>query len=345
MIKKIQIKNLKSIKEIEINPKAFNVFTGTNSSGKSTTIQALLLASQNLENKYGLNGPLAAIGEFREVRNYITGADKIDIAIVDDEGCVTLQFGDSEPTVITTEGSLADRLNYSNNHFHYLSCNRIGTKDIFTRNRTVYKGVGITGEYTIDYLSQNKDEPLEDVMIKDSTNLTLLAQVNNWLNYIVNASIRVESIIGTDAVKAEYGIVDGRFSRPQNVGSGISYLISIIVLCLASKRNDIIVIENPEIHLHPMSQSRLCEFLYFISKAGRQIFIETHSDHFFNSIRAGIATGEIEKDNVLIEFFKLGSDNCTRNYDIAIGKYGAIENPIPNLFDQFQADMDKMIGV
>lgn len=345
MINRIQIKNLKSISEIEINPRAFNIFTGTNSSGKSTSIQALLLASQNLENKYGLNGPLAAIGEFREVRNYTTGADEIYISIEAEEGSVIVQFSELEQPVITQEGSLAEKLNYSNNHFHYLSCNRIGTKDIFSRNRTVYKGVGITGEYAIDYLSQNKDEPLEDEIIKDSTNLTLLAQVNSWLNYIVNASIRVESIIGTDAVKAEYGIVDGRFSRPQNVGSGISYLISIIVLCLASKKNDIIVIENPEIHLHPLSQSRLCEFLYFISRANRQIFIETHSDHFFNSIRAGIATGEIEKDNILIEFFKLGSDNCTRNYDIAIGKYGAIENPIPNLFDQFQADMDKMIGV
>lgn len=345
MIKKIWIKNLKSINEVEINAKDFNIFTGTNSSGKSTTIQALLLASQNLENRYGLNGPLAAIGEFREVRNYATGADEINIAIEDEEGKVTVQFFESEPTRITQEGSLAEYINYSNNHFHYLSCNRIGTKDIFTRNRTVYKGVGITGEYAIDYLSQNKDEPLEYEIIKDTTNHTLQAQVNNWLNYIVNASIRVESIIGTDAVKAEYGIVGGKFSRPQNVGSGISYLISIIVLCLASKKNDIIVIENPEIHLHPLSQSRLCEFLYFISTAGRQIFIETHSDHFFNAIRAGIATGEMDKEKVLIEFFKLGSDNCTRNYDIAIGRYGAIENPIPNLFDQFQIDMDKMIGV
>lgn len=345
MIKRIQIKNLKSINEIEISPRAFNIFTGTNSSGKSTSIQALLLASQNLENKYGLNGPLAAIGEFREVRNYFTGVNEIDITIEAGEGSVIVRFSESDPAEITLEGSLAERLNYSNNHFHYLSCNRIGTKDIFTRNRTVYKGVGITGEYAIDYLSQNKDKPLDSAIIKDSTNLTLLAQVNSWLNYIVNASIRVESIIGTDAVKAEYRIVDGRFSRPQNVGSGISYLISIIVLCLASEKNDIIVIENPEIHLHPLSQSRLCEFLYFVSKANRQIFIETHSDHFFNAIRAGIATGEMEKESVLIEFFKLGSDNCTRNYDIAIGRYGAIENPIPNLFDQFQTDMDKMIGV
>ena len=89
---------------------------------------------------------------------------------------------------------------------------------------------------------------------------------------------------------------------------------------LSSNKEDIIIIENPEIHLHPLSQSRLCEFLYFVSHGDRQVIIETHSDHFFNAIRAGIATNEMKKEDILIEFFKLGSDNCTREYDISIGE-------------------------
>lgn len=347
MIDKLKIKNLKSINKLEMYLRNFNIFTGTNSSGKSTTIQALLLIAQNLENGYGLNGPLVTIGEFREVKNYNVNDEKILISVYDssEENEVELSISEDGISILKNDEKLTNKLNFANNKFHYLSCNRIGIKDIFHRNRTLYDGVGINGEYAMDYLSKFKLEPVDTELIKDHSNYTLLAQVNWWLNYIVSATVRVESIIGTDAIKAEYGIVDGRYSRPQNVGSGISYLISILVMGLSSNKEDIIIIENPEIHLHPLSQSRLCEFLYFVSHGDRQVIIETHSDHFFNAIRAGIATNEMKKEDILIEFFKLGSDNCTREYDISIGKYGAVENPIPNLFDQFQLDMDKMLGI
>lgn len=344
MINKISISNLKSINELTISPKLFNMFTGTNSSGKSTTIQALLLAAQNLESPFGLNGPLTSIGEYRDAKNYNVKKETIEINLSNENSMVSIALSEDTPPEISTNGNLIDSLNYANNNFHYLSCNRVGSKDLFFQNRTIYHGVGITGEYAIAYLSEHGNDPLDEEIVRDSSNFTLTAQVNYWLRYIVNASIKVETVTDTDAVKAQYGIVDGRYSRPQNVGSGISYLISIIIMCLSSNRDDIIVIENPEIHLHPLSQSKLCEFLYYISQSGRQLFIETHSDHFLNAIRVGIATKQMNKEDVLVEFFKLGSDNCTRKYDIEIGPYGAIENQIPHFFDQFQIDMDRMIG-
>lgn len=344
MIKEICIENYKSINRLELFPRAFNLLTGTNSSGKSSAIQSLLLLTQNLENPYGLNGPLTTIGEFREVKNFNIKEKKISVVARSNDEEVQVIFSETGTKIKGKGNALGKWFNYSNNHVHYLSCNRVGSRDLFFKNRTLYKGVGVTGEYTIDYLSENGKEPLEEPLVKDLSDYTLLAQVNYWLKYIVDANIRIESVPGTEAVKASYSMVEGRDVRPQNVGSGISYVISIIVQCLASKEGDILIIENPEIHLHPLSQSRLCEFLYFISQHGRQLFIETHSDHFFNAVRAGIATKRMKKEDILIEFFKLGSDNCTRKYDIEIGKYGAIENQIPNLFDQFQIDMDKMIG-
>ena len=83
--------------------------------------------------------------------------------------------------------------------------------------------------------------------------------------------------------------------RPGNVEAGISYLISILIACLSAPRDSVNIIENPEIHLHPGAKAKACEFFYFVGTAGRQIFIETHSDHIFNGFRAGIATGKREK--------------------------------------------------
>ena len=65
VISKIRVTALKSIRDLSIECSNFNLFVGTNSSGKSTFLQALLLAAQK-----DLNGKYISLGEFREVRNY-----------------------------------------------------------------------------------------------------------------------------------------------------------------------------------------------------------------------------------------------------------------------------------
>ena len=70
MIENIKISAFKSINQIEIEGSSLNFFTGTNSSGKSSILQSLLLLSQNLDDSYGLNGPMVSIGSYREARNY-----------------------------------------------------------------------------------------------------------------------------------------------------------------------------------------------------------------------------------------------------------------------------------
>lgn len=60
---------------------------------------------------------------------------------------------------------------------------------------------------------------------------------------------------------------------------------------------------KPEIHLHPKAQSKLCEFLYFVSQSGRQLFIETHSDHIFNGLRVGVANGSMNQEDISVNFF------------------------------------------
>lgn len=347
MIKKLKIQGFKSINELTIEMKKFNLFTGINSSGKSSIIQALLLLSQNLDNEYGLNGPLVSVGNYRDSKNYNVNLESIKIEAEDDSHLIGVEFEEEKKRELIGENNsiLATTMRYGNNKLHYLSCNRVGGQDIYKKNRTINAGVGINGEYAIDYLCMNNDIPLEDIIVKEKNNYTMLAQVNYWLKYIVGANIKVEEIAGTDVVKASYGMIDGKYSRPNNVGSGVSYLISIIVMCLGSQKDDVLIIENPEIHLHPLSQSRLCEFLYFVSNADRQLIVETHSDHIFNALRVGIATNTMVVNNISINFLRLGSDNCTRIHNIEIGEYGRIENPIPNMFDQFQVDLDKMIGV
>lgn len=363
MISKIKVSGLKSLAKLEVECTNLNIITGTNSSGKSTLLQAILLffqtypvASRAEQLPVGLNGNLISLGDFRENKSVNISTSKIAVAIkFSDTPIDTAEVyfkEDQNLRCVASNNFTLDAIDiisnsdidYVRDKLQYLSCHRIGVQDVYGKNYSL-EGIGQNGEYAIDYLEQNKSRPLEQNLIVDTSSETLVAQVNHWLKYIVNASITTEGIYGTDIVKASYIVGESRAARPKNVGSGISYLISILILCLASEPCDILIIENPEIHLHPSAQSKVSEFLYFIAKTGRQIFVETHSDHIFNGVRAGIASGEVDSKLVSVNYFELDEKNCTKNTVIEFGRHGRIKNYIPGLFDQFDIDLNKMLNL
>ncbi|MBR1742313.1 MAG: AAA family ATPase [Lachnospiraceae bacterium] len=137
---------------------------------------------------------------------------------------------------------------------------------------SIHDLIGVNGQYAIGYLNAHALDLIEQRMCKYEEDYTLFGQVNWWLHYIVGAEIKTIQIPGTDYVQASYSMNDINEIRPQNIGSGVSYLISVLVVCLASLKDSVLVIENPEIHLHPSAQSRVAEFLYFISQCDRQLF-------------------------------------------------------------------------
>ena len=111
-----------------------------------------------------------------------------------------------------------------------------------------------------------------------------------------------------------------------------------------------ILVENPEIHLHPKAQSKLCDFLYFVSQAGRQLFVETHSDHIFNGLRVGVSTGEIKQEDLSVNFFAVNDQYETQCNPVVFGQYGKIvgtneDMDINDLFDQFELDLNRMLGI
>lgn len=348
MITKISTKYLKSLSNLDFSCKKLNLITGTNSSGKSTFIQSILLAKQNESPNVGLNGTLVNFGEFKDAKNFNVSEKTIS---------VEMEFisGEKYALVINEDGIQKNDFMYTNRtvleqitdnlEIDYLSCDRIGAEDIYRKNYTNNIGVGINGEFAIYSLDKYKDMPLSEELISDKTSYTLNAQVNYWLNYILGATITTEDVIGTDFVKCFYFTSAGKLVRPKNIGAGFSYLISIIIMCLLSNKNDIIIIENPEIHLHPQAQSKVCEFLYFIAKNNRQLFIETHSDHIFNGIRVGIATEKMNSDDISVNFFYVDDNDCTQNTVIKFGKRGRILNYTEGLFDQFDTDLNRMLNI
>jgi predicted ATPase len=371
MIDKIHIKALKSIKDLTVQCSDLNLLVGTNSSGKSTFLQALLLMAQNDAPAAGLNGKLVAIGDFREVRNYYMANQSIKIEVWRDgkPKPAWIEFkedkeNESYETRIS-DGELQDLIDHerasclkADRDFHYLSCHRIGASDIYAKNMFHEYDFGIDGEYSLAYLLKNEGKPLHGNIAVLDGNVTdsLLDQVNHWLDHIIGTRLYINDLKKTNYLQVKYNNnpanagSEALHCRPVNVGSGISYLISILIACLGSEEKSTIIIENPEIHLHPKAQSRLCEFLYFVSQSGRQLFVETHSDHIFNGLRAGTATGCMDRSHITVNFFAVNDQYETQCNPVIFKEYGKIvgtndEMDINDLFDQFEIDLDRMLGL
>ncbi len=76
----------------------------------------------------------------------------------------------------------------------------------------------------------------------------------------------------------------GRF-RPTNVGFGISYALPVVTALLAAQPGELIIIENPESHIHPRGQAGLGKLIAKTAMNDVQLIVETHSDHIVNGIR------------------------------------------------------------
>jgi len=116
-------------------------------------------------------------------------------------------------------------------------------------------------------------------------------------------------------------------------------------MLLKAKPNDLVIIENPESHLHPAGQSKVAELCAIASANGVQIIVETHSDHFLNGIRVATKKGLLTPKQSKVYYFRKEKDELETKIDeINIDKKGGIDSYPKGFFDQFDEDLDKLIS-
>lgn len=131
--------------------------------------------------------------------------------------------------------------------------------------------------------------------------------------------------------------------RATHIGFGLTYALPIIVSVLSLSENSLFLVENPEAHLHPFSQSRLGAFLAIMSELGRQIFVETHSDHFVNGVRLAIKSGLARGDSVSFAFFEPPLHGETAEVtSISVDDRGILSQWPRGFFDQIESDLSRL---
>lgn len=348
MIKKVNISNFKSLKNVELELGDINVLCGTNASGKSSFIQSVLLVSQNIipDNEVVLNGELVNLGEFIEIKNFDASMEMpVSISLINN-------FNDTASLIFNHENIIEKSIKFPliNKELFYLAANRMGNADVFDRasKRNVF---GSLGEYAISFLEDYKETPMPQELIhnkREETAHLFIDEVNYWMKKITGSILKVEKLQRTNKLVLSYSNNKNYQVRTSNTGSGLSYVVSIIILglgvgLLRANLNEkpVVIIENPEIHLHPKAQAELTEFMVWLSQYA-QIIIESHSDHIFNGVRKMIKRGETNNEKAKIFFFNL-KDNDTIIKKIEISKNGKLLTLEKDLFDQFQIDLAELL--
>jgi predicted ATPase len=154
-------------------------------------------------------------------------------------------------------------------------------------------------------LNKLSDHPVNEALYLAETpgvlgenQATLLVQTQAWLGKILSPLSLKINPLRVNLLE----LLIGDF-KPSNVGFGYSSILPIIVTGLIAKPGEKIIIENPEIHLHPKAQSALIEFLIKVANTGVQIFIESHSDHVLNALRVATKNGLLKPEDSSVLFF------------------------------------------
>ena len=116
----------------------------------------------------------------------------------------------------------------------------------------------------------------------------------------------------------------------------------IIVSGLIAEKGSLLIVENPEAHLHPSGQSRIGQFLAAIASTGVQVVIETHSEHVINGVRIAALKDFIANDKILINFLKKENGEIEIN-SIEVNELGDLNDFPEGFFDQVEQDLIKLI--
>lgn len=221
--------------------------------------------------------------------------------------------------------------------------------------------VGTKGENIAEVLENHSNDPIEYCQITNynesikysRVKSTLIEAVNYWVCDIFNLSNNIYATRNDDAYSIILVNKAGIKTTIKHVGFGISQILPIIVEGLRIPIGSTLILEQPEIHLHPKIQSILFDFLNSLVYQGKSVLIETHSDHLITRMRRRIAEDEsntlINKINLtFIE--SLDSEILFRNIDLddfgAIGYFPEdfIERPDIELKAILKAQMKKRMN-
>ena len=357
MLNAIQLKNFKCFADLHIDLGGLNVFSGLNGMGKSTVIQSILLFKQSQEQgsplqQIYLNGNYVSLGTGQDVLFENATDEAIGLRYIESDKATDLELKyEASSDVLSVVSPVQHICESLAAEFEYLNAERLSPKTIYEKSSVFVNNnqIGVYGQYTAHYLSVHQDDPVDGGCVAGYK--TLKEGVQFWLNEISpNVKLNVSQITNADVAQINYyytGLRDStktREYRPTNVGFGISYILPIITALLKAKKGSMLIIENPEAHLHPRGQRKIGELIALCTSRGVQILLETHSDHLMNGIRICVKNKLLQSEQVKVYFFNNSSGTSSHSVESPrILENGKFDFWPDGFFDEWEKALDEII--
>jgi len=369
MLKFIRIQRFKSLNDAQFPLASLNIFSGLNGIGKSSLIQCLLLLRQSHEKntlfKKGLllKGDYVSLGTGKDILAENAEKETIEFTLTwEGEKPVNFVYkykskSDLQP-IVEDQGNISEDITNQallTKQFQYLSADRISPKSSFDVSDYYIKdlnSLGNHGEYTAHYIAEYglSTLPIKALKHPDASSFLLLDNLDKWMAEILHGvRIHAELQPSMNVVSLNYAFQQGTEVtanfKPENVGFGLTFVLPVLTAILRSKPGDLIIIENPEAHLHPAGQSIIGRLCAIAAKNQVQLFIETHSDHFLNGVRVSIREKVIPAHETKVFYLERSTTSIHEAFVITpeIDENGRIDIWPKGFFDESDRLLEKLL--
>ena len=338
MIQEIRMTNFKCFVEQSLTLSEMTVFAGANAAGKSSAIQALLLATaqmrgktRTLEEAFGdvqVGAPQVLVSQTPkelEDASFILG-------ITGKNGSLDVKYSIDklQPLKLhakTCGGDLPDTV-------FYLNAERVGSRISYPASmEDSIASDGSNAAYLIDRADiEQRRIPVE--FAADNSSEKFSVQVEQWMKAIlgdVNFSVSTNLEVAMTDIRYGNSLTEKRV-LPTMTGFGISYILPIVTAglwCMAEEDS--------------VAQSQMGKFLQIVSSAGVQVIVETHSEHIIDGARIQAALMG-RTDKMKIDFFSISEDGI-KVRDIKVNRDGELSEWPQGFFDQKSQDLRELFQI
>ncbi len=206
--------------------------------------------------------------------------------------------------------------------------------------------IGAKGEYAAAVYEANQNAGIRwyNPFSSKIERSTLKIALNTWVSYLGVANEINIQMAGQSGASWQVVHIEGHKALPLTaVGVGVSQVLPILVMGLLSPGNTLLLVEQPELHLHPRVQARLGDFFMGLAQCGKQCLIETHSENLISQLRYHIVqAGGQEKSDCLIYFVDQDEQGAAKFNPIEISADSNILNWPDGFFDETMLQEDRI---
>ena len=355
MITGILLENFKCFERVEIHPKRVTCFVGANGTGKSSVLQAFGLLKQSVDVVQNpiamtaiirgcdlkLSGPIISVSgsdslrgrlERDPVKLFFSGKEYLDQR--DPDYSYAVEFNSNNlvrlPTMYEEVGP----------HTHSMLAKLRIVPALRGLTRPVYK---LGNDIALD---ASMEDGLAQQEAQTVTNLgysqVQTDQISQALRRVTGVGLKSE-IVPPQSVEVKSVASTG----PVNIvseGFGANALIMLLLQLTSAEKGATVMIEEPEIHLHPKAQAELAEVLTEVAlEEDKQVIMTTHSEHITGRLLTLVAEGKLTPDDVAIYAFEKDEEGVCTAKDLKISDDGRVEGSIGDFFEVNLAEMNRMV--